>query len=148
MTVWLRYSAVFLAVAIGVAQVVRLLGITKDEMLGSVAQIMVPAMIAALIEGQQYVRRTGMRPASGIAWRFGFAGMVVATLLNVALAFAGPEVAPEFAKLTIAAPGSQQFVTLLLMYAGGYLLANRVFFGIGAGNTLSRDRARAERDGL
>ncbi|MDD9726977.1 ABZJ_00895 family protein [Roseovarius sp. SK2] len=145
--IWLRYSAVFLAVAIGVSQVVRLLGITKDEMLGSAAQIMVPAMIAALIEGQQYVRRHAGLPGSSRAWRFGFIGMGVATVLNVALAYAGPQVAPEFAKLAIAAPGSQQFVTLLLMYAGGYLLANRFFYGIGAGNTMSRDKAREERGG-
>jgi hypothetical protein len=145
--IWLRYSAVFLAVAIGVAQVVRLLGITKDEMLGSAAQIMVPAMIAALIEGQQYVRRHAALPGSSRAWRFGFIGMGVATVLNVALAYAGPQVAPEFAKLAIAAPGSQQFVTLLLMYAGGYLLANRFFYGIGAGNTMSREKARDERGG-
>lgn len=145
--IWLRYSAVFLTVAIGVAQVVRLLGITKDEMLGSAAQIMVPAMIAALIEGQQYVRRRGALPGSSRAWRFAFVGMGVATVLNVALAYAGPDVAPEFGKLAIAAPGSQQFVTLLLMYAGGYLLANRFFFGIGAGNTMSREKAREERGG-
>lgn len=145
--IWLRYSAVFLAVGIGVAQVVRLLGITKDEMLGSAAQIMVPAMIAALVEGQQYVRRHAGLPGSSLAWRFGFIGMGVATVLNVALAYAGPQVAPEFAKLAIAAPGSQQFVTLLLMYAGGYLLANRFFYGIGAGNTMSRDKSREERGG-
>ncbi|MGK7651570.1 ABZJ_00895 family protein [Roseovarius sp. B08] len=144
---WLRYGVVFLAVAIGVAQVVRLLDITKDEMLGSAAQIMVPAMIAALIEGQQYVRRHAALPGSGGAWRFAFIAMGVATVLNVALTYAGPTVAPEFAKLAIAAPGSQQFVTLLLMYAGGYLLANRFFFGIGAGNTMSRDKARNERPG-
>ena len=60
---------------------------------------------------------------------------------------AGADVAPKFAKLAIAAPGSQQFVTLLLMYAGGYLLANRFFFGIGAGNTMSREKAREERGG-
>ena len=143
--IWLRYSAVFLAVAVGVSQVVRLLGITKDEMLGSAAQIMVPAMIAALIEGQQYVRRHAALPGSHRAWRFAFVGTLVATALNVALAYAGPDVAPEFAKLAIAVPGSQQFVTLLLMYAGGYLLANRFFFGIGAGNTVSRDKAREER---
>lgn len=145
--IWLRYSAVFMAVAIGVSQVVRLLGITKDEMLGSAAQIMVPAMIAGLIEGQQYVRRHAALPGSSRAWRFAFIGMGVATVLNVALAYAGPNLAPEFAKLAIAAPGSQQFVTLVLMYAGGYLLANRFFFGIGAGNTMSREKAREERGG-
>lgn len=143
--IWLRYSAVFLAVAVGVSQVVRLLGITKDEMLGSAAQIIVPAMIAALIEGQQYVRRHAALPGARRAWSFACVGTLVATALNVALAYAGPGVAPEFAKLAIAVPGSQQFVTLLLMYAGGYLLANRFFFGIGAGNTMSRDRAREER---
>lgn len=147
MIIWLRYGLVFLAVALGVSLAVRMLGITKDEMLGSAAQIMVPAMIAALIEGQQYVRRHAALPGSSRAWTFGFIGMGVATVLNVALAYGGPDAAPEFAKLAIAAPGSQQFMTLLLLYAGGYLLANRVFFGIGAGNTMSRMKARDEREG-
>lgn len=146
MIVWLRYVLAFLAVAIGVAQVVRWLGITQEDTLGSAAQIMVPAMIAALIEGQQYVRREGALPGAARAWRFAFVGSGIALVLNLGLAFAPSWVAPEFAKLSIAAPGSQQFLTLLAIYACGYLLANRVFFGIGAGNTMSRMKTREERE--
>lgn len=144
MIVWLRYALVFLAVAIGVAQVVRLLGVTQEDMLGSAAQIMVPAMIAALIEGQQYVRHHMALPGGVRAWRFAFAATGMAVALNLLLAFAPGWIAPEFAKLSIAAPGSQQFLILLVLYAGGYLLSNRVFFGIGAGNTMSRSKSREE----
>ena len=70
--------------------------------------------------------------------------MLIATGLNVALAYLAGGVAPEFAKLAIAAPGSNQFLILLGLYAGGYLIFNRLFVGIGAGNQLSLLRSRGE----
>lgn len=142
--IWLRYSLVFLVVAIGVAQLVLYMNTAQDMALGSAAQIIVPAMIAALIEGQQHARREKAHPGGPRAWNFAFVGMLVATALNVALAYAGPMVAPEFAKLAIAPVFSQQFLVLVGLYAGGYLIANRFFYGIGASNQLSIMRNRGE----
>lgn len=146
MTIWLRYSLVFLAVAIGVAQLVLYLNAAQDMALGSAAQLMVPAMIAALVEGQQYAKREKAHPGGQRAWNFAFLAMIVATVLNVALSYAGPQVAPEFAKLAIAPLFSKQFLILVGLYAGGYLLANRFFYGLGAGNTLTLMRNRGEMD--
>ena len=141
---WLRYSLVFLAVAVGVAQVVLWFDIPQEQGLGTAAQLMVPAMIAALIEGQQVARREKLHPGGPAFWRFAAVATGIAIALNLALAFAGPGVAPEFTKLAIAPVASQQFWVLLAIYAGGYLLCNRFFHGIGVGNQLALMRNRGE----
>jgi hypothetical protein len=141
---WLRYSLVFVAVAVGVAQIVLWFDIPQDGGLGTAAQLMVPAMIGALIEGQQFAKGHKLHPGGAAAWRFAAVATGIATALNLALAFAGPTVAPEFAKLAIAPVASQQFWVLLVIYAGGYLLCNRFFYGIGSGNQLALMRNRGE----
>ena len=140
--IWLRYSLVFLAVAVGVAQVIRWFDIPQQEGLGTAAQLMVPAMIGALIEGQRFARQHKRHSGGPAAWRFAATATGIATVLNVALAVAGPKIAPAFAKLAIAPVASQQFWVLLALYAGGYLLCNRFFYSIGTGNQLSLMRSR------
>lgn len=142
--IWLRYSLVFLAVAIGAAQIVILLNATTDSALGSSAQLMVPAMIASLIEGQQFARRARRKPNSGEAWNFTWIATCFAVLLNLALAYLGQWLAPIFTLLAVAPVASKQFLILLGLYAGGYLICNRFFFGIGSGNQLSLMRSRGE----
>ncbi|MGQ3488421.1 ABZJ_00895 family protein [Roseovarius pacificus] len=143
---YLRYAIVFLVVALGVALAVAGLNAQVDTQLGSSAQLMVPAMIAAVIEGQQFARKTGRKPDTGEAWRFTWVAGVIAVGLNVALAYGAAGIAPEFGKLAIAPTLSKQFLILLGLYAGGYVICNRLFLGLGAGNqlTLMRDRDGTE----
>ncbi len=143
-TILIRYALVFLAVAVGVGLLVGFLNARMDSTLGSSAQLMVPAMIAAVIEGQQFARRTKRKPSSREAWNFAWVAMLVATALNVALAYGGGAALPEFARLAIAPVLSKQFLILLGLYAGGYLLCNRFFLSIAAGNQLSLMRGRGE----
>lgn len=142
--IWARYAIVFLCVAIGVAQLVLWLNATQDMALGSAAQLMVPAMIAALVEGQQEARTRKTHPGGKAAWRFAFVATGVAVMMNIGLAFAGPDVAPEFAKLSIAPVQSQQFWMLLGLYALGYVLCNRFFYTLGISNKLTLMRGRDE----
>ncbi|MEM8773579.1 MAG: ABZJ_00895 family protein [Pseudomonadota bacterium] len=135
--IWFRYGAVFLAVAIGVSQIIALFQLPQDQTIGGAAQLMVPAMIAALVEGQRFAKLNRVHPGSGKAWNFALAAAGIAFALNLMLAYAGPRVAPEFAKLAIAVPGSKQFMTLLVFYAVGYLLCNRFFYGLGVSNQLT-----------
>ena len=145
MILW-RYAMVFLAVAIGASFAVAALQGQIKGVVGSSAQLMVPAMIAALVEGQQFARRHGRKPESREIWGFAWAATAVALILNVALAYGGQGYVPEFEKLAIAKVLSKQFVILLALYAGGYLLCNRFFAGLGAGNQMSlmKDRDGSE----
>ncbi|MDR9393312.1 MAG: ABZJ_00895 family protein [Roseovarius sp.] len=144
--IFARYAIVFVAVAIGVGLVVSWLNASTDTALGSSAQLMVPAMVAAVIEGQQHARTHKTRPGPAAAWRFTWTATGVAVLLNLALAYLAGGLLPEFAKLAIAPVLSRQFMILLALYAGGYLICNRLFLGIGAGNQLSLMRSRGEID--
>ena len=143
---YLRYAIVFLAVALGAALAIRLLEAQFNTALGSAAHLMVPAMIGALVEGQQHARVHKAKPASAPMWRFAWIATGIAVVLNVGLAFGAGRFAPEFGKLAIAPFGSRQFGLLLALYAGGYLICNRLFLGIGAGNQLSLMRSRGEID--
>ena len=142
--IWLRYALIFVVVALGAAMLITALNTQVDNTFGSGAQLMVPAMIAALIEGQQFARTQGARPSSAQMWNFTWIATAVAVGLNVAIAYLAGAIAPEFGKLAIAQPLGQQFLVLLGLYAGGYLLCNRFFFGIGVGNQLSLMRSRGE----
>lgn len=143
---YLRYATVFFAVAVGVAVVVALLNTATRSGLGSSVQLMVPAMIAALIEGQRFAKTRKRKPTGATAWTFTWIATGIAVALNLALACLGPAVAPEFSRLAIAPFLSRQFVILLGLYAGGYVLCNRFFLSIGAGNQLSLMRRRGEID--
>lgn len=139
-----RYMAVFLAVAFGVGVLVRYLNATTDSALGSSAQLMVPAMIAALVEGQRFTRRKERKPSPREAWSFAWVATGLAVVMNVGLAHAAPAILPEFGKLAVAPLFSRQFNILLALYAGGYLICNRLFLGIGAGNQLGLMRGRRD----
>jgi hypothetical protein len=135
--VFLRYALVFLAVAIGASIAVMALQTRFDSVVASSAQLMVPAMIAALVEGQHFAKRHERKPESGEIWRFVWIATAIAVALNVGLAFGGQGLLPEFEKLAIAWGFPKQFSILLGLYAGGYLICNRFFAGLGAGNQLS-----------
>lgn len=142
--IWLRYAFVFLAVALGAAMLIAGLNTQISSTLGSSAQLMVPAMIAALVEGQHHAKVHKSRAKSAAMWRFTWTATLIAVALNLGLAYLAAPIAPEFGKLAIAAPLGQQFLVLLGLYAGGYLVFNRIFYGIGMGNQLSLMRSRGE----
>jgi hypothetical protein len=133
----LRYAAVFVVVALGVGWAASQVSAGQAEGVAASIQLMVPAMIAALIEGGMFAKRHTRRHRFGEAWGFALATTVIATGLNLAIAYGAAGIAPEFGKLAIAPAMSQQFLTLLGIYALGYLLCNRFFFGLGVGNQLN-----------
>ncbi|RKF14684.1 hypothetical protein D6850_07305 [Roseovarius spongiae] len=141
--IYARYALVFVAVAIGAGLAVRLLEGRVSGLGSSAAQLIVPAMIAALVEGQRGARVARARPDRGQFWNFAWIATGVATALNLALAYGAGGLLPEFGKLAIAPFGSRQFAILLGLYAGAYLICNRFFFGLG----VSTELARQERGG-
>ncbi|SLN22877.1 hypothetical protein ROA7450_00883 [Roseovarius albus] len=144
--IWLRYAGVFLAAALGTGLIVSMLNQNMSGQLGSAAQLMVPAMIAALVEGQNWAKKRKAKPNSSQVWGFAWIGAAIATGLNVVLAYGAGALLPEFAKLAIAPALSQQFIILLGIYAGGYLICNWFFYRLGAGNqlTLMQDRDKSK----
>ncbi len=133
----LRYAAVFLATALGVAVLTRLANTNLDGTFGSGIQIVIPAMIAAVVEGGQFVKTARRKPTMAEAWGFSWAATVVATALMVGLAYLAGGLAPEFGKLAGPSLISQQFLITLVIYGTAYLISNRVFLGISASNQVS-----------
>ena len=139
---FVRYALVFLAVALGVAIAVRYLSSATTTTIGSAAQLMVPAMIAAVVEGMVFARSEHRKPTRTEAWRFTYVATLIAVVLNIGLAFLATDITPEFGKLAIARVLSSQFSILLLIYAFGYLLCNRFFIAIGATSHLNTMRSK------
>ncbi|WP_101065588.1 ABZJ_00895 family protein [Roseovarius salinarum] len=143
---YLRYTAVFLVVAVGTAIAVTVLRASLGTTLGSSAQVIVPSMIAALMEGRAFARTEKRRPSQREAWVFTGNASLLAVALNLILAYAASAVLPEFAKIAAAPVFSMAFVVLLLIYAAGYVICNRFFVGLGASNELSAMHRRGELD--
>ncbi|WP_120502079.1 ABZJ_00895 family protein [Roseovarius sp. EL26] len=144
--IWLRYACVFVVTALGTGVLVSVLKQNVTSGIGSSAQLMVPAMIAAVIEGQRWAKTQKVKPNSGQVWGFAWIAAALATGLNVVLAYGAGAILPEFAKLAIAPALSKQFLILLGIYAGGYLICNWFFYNLGAGNqlTLMQDRDKSK----
>ena len=140
----LRFGAMFVMIALGVAILVQLLNTAVNSVIGNAAQLMVPAMIPALIEGSVFAKSKKRRLTRKEAWAFAWPAMAIATALNVAIAYLAGGIAPEFGKLAIAPFLSQQFLVLLGIYALGYLICSRFFLGIGVNNQLSAMRSKGE----
>ncbi len=137
---YLRYTLVFTGIAIGTGVLLSFLQDKTQSTLGSSAQILVPAMIAALIEGQRFARTHQRKPDYKEAMKFMWVASGIAIALNLGLSFLAASLLPEFGKLAIAPIFSTQFNVLMLIFAVGYLISNRLFLGIGAGNELNLSR--------
>jgi len=134
---YLRYALVFTFTAISTGILITFLQDKTQSSLGSSAQVLVPAMIAALIEGQRFARHHRRKPTYKEAMGFMWIASGIAIMLNLAFSFLVASLLPEFGKLAIAPIFSTQFNVLMLIFVVGYLIANRFFLGIGAGNQLT-----------
>jgi len=143
---YLRYALVFTFVAIGTGGLIAYLQGRVQSPLGSSAQVLVPAMIAALIEGQRFARKHRRKPAYKEAMNFMWIASGIAIVLNLGFSFLTASLLPEFAKLAIAAIFSAQFNVLMLIFAVGYLICNRFFLGIGAGNEMTLSKQPDENE--
>jgi hypothetical protein len=135
---YLRYTGVFLGVAVLSALVVLALNTWADAELGSSGQLLAPAMIAALLEGRTFVRDEGRAPNPAEAWNFALLATALAVGLNVALSYAGSLVIPAASAQSIAQVGTRAFWIMLGVHTLVYLLSNRFFLGIGARNEQTR----------
>jgi len=142
-----RYAIVFLGVAVGVALIVAAINNSGQTTLGSQAQLMVPAMIAALVEGQCFVRAKNRKPTSAERWGFVWIATAICVVLNVALSYFAGSLLPVFAKLAIAPLFSQQFNVLIGIYAGAYLICNWFFVAIGVSTEQAAIERRNNEDG-
>ncbi|MEI4194536.1 ABZJ_00895 family protein [Roseovarius sp. E0-M6] len=143
MMIWpLRYALIFLATALGVGFVVGAMGSEGSTGIMVTLHLMVPAMIAALIEGMQAARARGAVPPRTALWRFAVVATVVAVALALGVGHLAGGIAPAFAGLAMVESGDA--ARLIAICAGGYLLCNRFLYGLGAANHLNTMRKRGD----
>ena len=135
---YLRYTGVFLGIAVLSALVVLALNTWANAQLGSSGQLLAPAMIAALLEGRAFVRNESRAPNPSEAWNFALLATALAVALNVALSYAGSQLIPAASAQSIAPVGTRAFWMLLGAHTLVYLLSNRFFLGLGVRNEETR----------
>ncbi|MEX1235604.1 MAG: ABZJ_00895 family protein [Roseovarius sp.] len=140
---YIRYTGVYLAVAVFSALIVLALNAWADAGLGSSGQFLAPAMIAALLEGRSFVRSEARMPNPSEAWNFAVLATGLAVALNVALSFVAVALIPADSAQSVAPPGTRAFWLMLGVHAVVYLLSNRFFLGLGARN----EETRRKREG-
>ena len=135
---YLRYTGVFLGIAVLSALVVLALNTWTDAQLGSSGQLLAPAMIAALLEGRAFVREENRAPNPSETWNFVLLATVLAISLNVVLSFAGSHLIPAASAQSVAPVGTRGFWIMLVVHALVYLVSNRFFLGLGVRNEETR----------
>ncbi|SEK43839.1 ABZJ_00895 family protein [Roseovarius nanhaiticus] len=140
---YLRYTAVFLGIAVLSALIVLALNAWADAGLGSAGQLLAPAMIAALLEGRSFVREESRMPNPSEAWNFALLATGLAIVLNVALSYASTWVIPPASVQSVTPFGTRGYWIMLVVHSIIYLLSNRFFLGLGARN----EEARRNRPG-
>jgi hypothetical protein len=141
---YIRYTGVFLGIAVLSALIVLALNTWADAGLGSAGQLLAPAMIAALLEGRSFVRDEARAPNPSEAWNFALLATGLAVALNVALSYAASWLIPSGSAQSVAPVGTRAFWIMLGVQTLVYLLSNRFFLGLGARN----EEARRDKAGL
>lgn len=135
---YLRYTGVFLGVAVFSTIVVLALNTWANAGLGSAGQLLAPAMIAALLEGRAFVRRETRIPDASEAWSFALIATGLAVALNIVLSYVSTQLIPVGSALSVGYMAARGFWIMLVLHTLVYLLSNRFFLGYGARSEQTR----------
>lgn len=106
---------------------------------------LIPAIGAAMIEGQKYVQANETLPEKIQMWRFARVAAAVALAISLVAVAIGSFVVPQIRGLMAQPGGAGILMALALLHAGFTFLVVRFFMGLAARSQLSalnRDKQR------
>lgn len=104
----------------------------------------VPVMLAAMLEGQRFVRDHGEMPSTIVMWRFARRAAFYVVVIGAALTFGLSFILPELSWLRTHNWGLVAIVIILLVTYLLSLMIIRQFLGMGA-KIVMKDKIRKER---
>lgn len=126
-----RYALTFLLTLVAGVVVVTLLRVTFGVDLASSFLPIIPAMVAATLEGNKYARSTEAPLENRAAWKAAFVMTAIAVAFYAVLAVLLLSLSAQVQDATVA---GGFMAAVMAVYTVVWLIMNRVFLGLGVRN--------------
>ena len=141
---FLRFTAILIALTVGLPMLAALIRQYAGFNVSSSAFVIIPPMLAAIVEGQALARSQGRVPIAAEKLRFTGLGLLIVIVLNAVLFWIAAQSANELRLLFSAGPGGGLIAGLLAFFVALVAGSLYFFYGFGAATEL---RAIAKRAG-
>jgi hypothetical protein len=132
-----RYTVVFLGVSVGLWFLTLLVSQLFDFDLSNGGMVLLPPLVAAMIEGNKYARQTRKLPESGQMWRFARTAAMVVLAITMIFTAVLTFVVPQLQAMMAQPMGAGMLMGAVLLQALIPFLTTRFFLGLGAKSGLN-----------
>lgn len=132
-----RYIIVFLGVSVGLWFLSLLVLQIFDFDISNGGMVLLPPLVASMIEGNKFARSTGRMPETGEMWRFARTAAMVVLAITMIFTVVMTFVIPDLRALMGQRMGAGILMGAVLIQAVVALLVTRFFLGFGAKSGLN-----------
>ncbi|TNJ41159.1 ABZJ_00895 family protein [Phaeobacter sp. B1627] len=140
-----RFTLVYLALILAMMVLVVLVQAVTGFDIANAGMAIIPAMGAAMIEGQKFARREGRQPESAQMWRFARQSVVIILGLSMVAVMLFSVTAPEIKMLLSQQYGGALLLGALLFQVAVSFILVRHFVGLGARSVLGAPTGKGGR---
>ena len=140
-----RFALTYFGFMLGLMAISVVLKVFFETEFVNGGMALIPAIGAAMIEGQKYVQANEALPEKIQMWRFARVAAAVALAISLVAVAIGSFVVPQIRGLMAQPGGAGILMALALLHAGFTFLVVRFFMGLAARSQLSalnRDKQR------
>ena len=140
-----RFALTYFGFMLGLMAISVVLKVFFETDFANGGMALIPAIGAAMIEGQKYVQTNEALPEKILMWRFARVAAAVALAISLVAVAMGSFVVPQIRGLMAQPGGAGILMALSLLHAGFTFLVVRFFLGLAARSQLSalnRDKQR------
>ena len=140
-----RFALTYFGFMLGLVAISVLLKLFFETDFANGGMALIPAIGAAMIEGQKYVQANDALPDKIQMWRFARVAAAVALAISLVAVAMGSYVVPQIRGLMTQPGGAGILMALSLLHAGFTFLVVRFFLGLAARSqfrTVNRNKQR------
>ncbi len=139
-----RFLQTYGLACLGICALVLVVQVAFELDFANAGTSVVPVMLAAMLEGQRFVRTQGEMPSPALMWRFARRAALYVVAIGAVLTFGLSFVLPELSWLLTHGWGLVAIVIILLVTYLLSLMIIRQFLGMGA-KIVMKDKGRKGR---
>lgn len=133
-----RYTLVFLGVSVGLWVLSLLVMQIFKFDIANGGMMILPPMVAAMVEGNKFAQQNGRLPEKGDMWKFARIAALVVLAISMVFTAVMTFVIPELRNLMAQRMGGGILMAAVLVQALVAFLVTRFFLGLGAKSALNR----------
>ncbi|MEX5579256.1 ABZJ_00895 family protein [Pseudophaeobacter sp. A-200-2] len=141
-----RFTLVYVATALGVIAVVYAVQVLLGHNIANGGMSIIPAIVAAMVEGQRYAKAERAVPESAVLWRFAKAAALMILGLSLIFVVLLSLIMPPLRQMMSDPVGASVLFGGALLQAALGLVLVRFFSGMGAKSQLTAIRKKEGRD--